>query len=307
LERNVSRNGFDQAAGADQLARRATTQLGADAASARCGRHTYLDQIGQPDSHLFDGGNGQRLARVASDVDGPPGSSALIGPAAAAAANGPAYVVNGYGLQIDPNAAGELLVKSQPWWKRTVDLTAAAVGLVLLAPLLATVALWIKLVSPGPVFFRQQRIGVGGRPFTMWKFRTIEVSDAAERHSQHVARLMYSGEPAKKLDHELPIIPFGRVLRRFGIDELPQLFNVLRGEMSLVGPRPDVIPYGNYPLWQRRRFDVLPGITGLWQVSGKNNTTFTEMIELDIQYVVRRGVWLDLAILLRTIPAVLKC
>ena len=94
--------------------------------------------------------------------------------------------------------------------------------------------------------------------------------------------------------------------RRLGIDELPQLFNVLRGEMSLIGPRPDVIPYGNYLPWQRRRFDVLPGITGLWQVNGKNQTTLTTMIQLDIQYVDRRSLWLDLAILPRTIPAVLK-
>lgn len=250
-------------------------------------------------------------------------ASALLGPAAAAAANGPAYMVNGHGLAADSNAMcssrqrarfaggglsarGAPLVKPQPWWKRAVDLIASAIGLVLLAPLLATVAAWIRLVSPGPVIFRQQRIGVGGQPFTLLKFRTIEVSDAAERHSQYVARLMRSGEPAKKLDHELPVIPLGRLLRRFGIDELPQLVNVLRGQMSLVGPRPDVIPFGNYLPWQRRRFEVLPGITGLWQVSGKNHTTFNTMIQLDVQYVHRRSLWLDLAILLRTLPAVLR-
>jgi lipopolysaccharide/colanic/teichoic acid biosynthesis glycosyltransferase len=117
---------------------------------------------------------------------------------------------------------------------------------------------------------------------------------------------MENGKPLEKRDLSSCIIPGGAVLRRFGIDELPQLFNVLRGEMSLVGPRPDVLPLGNYQEWQRRRFDVEPGITGLWQVSGKNLTTFTKMICLDITYVRQRSIGLDVSILLRTIVAVLR-
>ncbi len=295
------------AAGADQFARRVASQLGNDASCVRWSRHTYPDRCPQPELAPADDRREDHLlleetALSASD-DALPGGSAIIGPGAAVAANGPAYAVDDNNRAIQSSVIQDLLVKPQPWWKRTFDVTASALAMAVLAPLLGLVALWIKLASPGPVFFRQQRVGVGGRPFTMWKFRTIEVSDAADRHSEYVAGLMNSATPAKKIDHELPIIPLGGALRRFGIDELPQLLNVLRGEMSLVGPRPDVIPYDHYPLWQRRRFDVLPGITGLWQVSGKNNTTFAQMINLDIQYVVRRSMWLDLAILLRTIPA----
>lgn len=297
------------AAGADQFAQRVATHLGADAASVRWSRHTYPDRHASPETTpAANNGDRRQTSNVpAAEASAQqlPGASAIIGPAAAAAANGPAYAVGEDGLAIDSSAIQDLLVKPQPWWKRALDVTASALAIAVLAPLLAPVALWIKLVSPGPVFFRQQRVGVGGRPFTMWKFRTVEVSDAADRHSQYVAELMTSAAPAKKLDHQLPIIPLGRALRRLGIDELPQLVNVLRGDMSLVGPRPDVIPYAAYPLWQRRRFDVLPGITGLWQVSGKNNTTFIQMINLDIQYVVRRSLWLDVAILLRTIPAMM--
>jgi lipopolysaccharide/colanic/teichoic acid biosynthesis glycosyltransferase len=193
-----------------------------------------------------------------------------------------------------------------PAWKRAVDVFGAGIGLILLLPLLIAVAATIKCVSTGPVFFRQRRIGVAGRPFELWKFRTIESSDAPEVHFAHISQMMRSDGPLTKLDQRLIVIPGGRLLRALGIDELPQLWNVLRGDMSLVGPRPDVIPYQQYEAWQRRRFDVLPGITGLWQVSGKNRTTFTAMMLLDVEYVRRRSLLLDLSILLRTIPTVLK-
>jgi lipopolysaccharide/colanic/teichoic acid biosynthesis glycosyltransferase len=188
-----------------------------------------------------------------------------------------------------------------------MDIVGATAGLALLSPLLLIVAGYIKCVSRGPVFFRQQRYGLAGKPFTLWKFRTIETSQSHEdRQQSHVAELMNNGKPLQKRDLSAGIIPGGAVLRRFGIDELPQLINVLRGEMSLVGPRPDVLPLADYLAWQRRRFDVEPGITGLWQVSGKNLTTFTTMIRLDIAYVRRRSFWLDVNILLRTIGAVLR-
>ena len=140
----------------------------------------------------------------------------------------------------------------------------------------------------------------------IWKFRTLEVQEVADRHESYIAGLMQSNSTLVKRDHELPVIRGGAILRKFGVDELPQLINVLRGEMSLVGPRPDVLPFDQYRKWQRRRFDVLPGITGLWQVSGKNKTTFTRMMKLDIFYIHRRSAWFDLAILLRTIPAVVR-
>jgi lipopolysaccharide/colanic/teichoic acid biosynthesis glycosyltransferase len=188
-----------------------------------------------------------------------------------------------------------------------MDIGGAVVGLLVLSPLLLLVAAFIKCVSRGPVLFRQRRYGLGGRPFTMWKFRTIETNQSHEDQQRcHVADLMENDLPLEKRDLSSCIIVGGGLLRRFGIDELPQLFNVLRGEMSLVGPRPDVLPLGSYPEWQRRRFEVEPGITGLWQVSGKNTTTFATMIRLDIAYVRRRCFWLDVRILLRTIVAVLR-
>jgi lipopolysaccharide/colanic/teichoic acid biosynthesis glycosyltransferase len=186
-----------------------------------------------------------------------------------------------------------------------MDVIGSAVILVLLAPFLLTIGLYVKCVSRGTVLFRQQRFGIGGRPFDVWKFRTIEVSDASAQHRSHVADLIASDRPLEKCDDRLEVIPGGSLLRRLGIDELPQLINVLKGEMSLVGPRPDVVPVDDYIHWQRRRFEVLPGITGLWQVSGKNRTTFTTMMRLDAAYVRRRSFWLDLWILFRTIPAIL--
>jgi lipopolysaccharide/colanic/teichoic acid biosynthesis glycosyltransferase len=193
-----------------------------------------------------------------------------------------------------------------PTWKRAVDIVGAVAGLVLSAPLFLAVALLIKCTSPGPVFFLQRRFGAGGRPFILWKFRTMEINDASSRHRSHVSDLMESNLPLKKRDYELAIIPGCHLIRKLGLDELPQLINVLKGEMSLVGPRPDVVPLRNYQPWQRRRFDVVPGITGLWQVCGKNRTTFATMMRLDILYVRRRSLWLDLIILLRTIPAIVR-
>jgi lipopolysaccharide/colanic/teichoic acid biosynthesis glycosyltransferase len=188
-----------------------------------------------------------------------------------------------------------------------MDIVGAAGGLVVLSPLLAAIAAYIKCVSRGPVFFRQQRFGLAGHPFTMWKFRTIETTQSHEdRQQSYVADLMHNDRPLEKRDVSKCVIPGGALLRRFGLDELPQLFNVIRGEMSLVGPRPDVLPLESYEVWQRRRFDVEPGITGLWQVSGKNLTTFTTMIRLDIAYVRRRSIRLDVSILLRTINAVFR-
>jgi lipopolysaccharide/colanic/teichoic acid biosynthesis glycosyltransferase len=195
--------------------------------------------------------------------------------------------------------------RRQPHWKRTIDVLGASLGIVLVSPLLIATAAMIKLVSRGPIFFRQQRIGALGEPFSMWKFRTMCVSVDASIHQAHVTQQMQANGTMSKLDTEQPLIPFGRSLRQLGIDELPQLFNVLQGNMSLIGPRPDVAPFESYKPWQRRRFDVLPGITGLWQVSGKNETTFEEMMRLDARYVDHRSMWLDMKIVLMTIPTVL--
>jgi lipopolysaccharide/colanic/teichoic acid biosynthesis glycosyltransferase len=167
----------------------------------------------------------------------------------------------------------------------------------------------IKCVSRGPVFFRQERVGHQGRRFICLKFRTMKLNADTEAHRQHLADLMSSNEPMVKLDTkgDARLIAFGPVLRATGLDELPQLINVLRGEMSLVGPRPCLpYEYDRYENRQKRRFNAVPGLTGLWQVSGKNKTTFAEMINLDTFYAENSSVWLDMAIILRTPLALVR-
>jgi lipopolysaccharide/colanic/teichoic acid biosynthesis glycosyltransferase len=178
----------------------------------------------------------------------------------------------------------------------------------LLLPLLLIIAIAIKIASKGPLLFRQERVGLLGKRFILLKFRTMIPGSDTAVHEAHVASLMKSNAPMIKLDAkgDARVAPLGKPLRAAGLDELPQLINVLRGEMSLVGPRP-CLPseYDRLLPWQRERFRTLPGLTGLWQVSGKSQTTFSEMIELDIQYVRTKSLWLDLKIMLKTIPAIM--
>ena len=194
-----------------------------------------------------------------------------------------------------------------PVWKRAIDIVGAVVGLVCLSPLLLLTAIVIKTVSPGPAFLRQKRPGRHGKMFTIWKFRTMRVDADVTAHENHLNNLITGDSPLTKLDakRDPRIFPFGRIIRRCYIDELPQLINVLCGEMSLVGPRP-CMPYEvqEYKLWQTRRFDAVPGMTGLWQVSGKNKTTYKEMIRLDITYARRSSFLLDVRILLKTVPSI---
>jgi lipopolysaccharide/colanic/teichoic acid biosynthesis glycosyltransferase len=193
--------------------------------------------------------------------------------------------------------------------KRVFDIAGAVLGLLVLAPLLLVIAVLVRLQSPGPVLFTQERIGLLGRPFRCYKFRTMRVDSDTAVHHRHIRRLMEEDAPLAKLDDgaDPRLLSFGRLLRRSGLDELPQLWNVLKGDMSLIGPRP-CIPYEYADLrrWQRRRSDAVPGLTGLWQVSGKNRTTFNEMMRLDIRYARRRSLRLDLAILWRTVPAIVR-
>jgi lipopolysaccharide/colanic/teichoic acid biosynthesis glycosyltransferase len=178
----------------------------------------------------------------------------------------------------------------------------------LLLPLGILIALMIKLVSQGPVLFVQARAGFRGETFRCFKFRTMKVNVETEVHQRHLRSLMKSNRPMVKLDGaDKRLIPGGRYLRCLGLDELPQILNVLRGEMSLVGPRP-CLPYEceHYLPRHRWRFATLPGLTGLWQVNGKNRTTFEEMIDWDIRYVETRSLPLDIGIMLRTIPAIAR-
>ena len=196
-----------------------------------------------------------------------------------------------------------------PFWKRVIDVVGSLVAMILLSPVALLVALFIKIASPGPLIFRQERVGYLGRRFTLWKFRTMHVNADTAVHQKHLQELMASGKEMTKLDNgkDHRIIPFGSIFRATGIDELPQLVNVLLGEMSLVGPRP-CLPYeadGFLP-WQMRRFDAVPGLTGLWQVSGKNRTTFREMMALDVRYARKPALPLDVKIFLKTVPAIVR-
>ncbi|MGH7537100.1 MAG: sugar transferase [Gemmatimonadales bacterium] len=201
--------------------------------------------------------------------------------------------------------------------KRAVDLVGAVLGVVVAAPLMVAAAVAIKLDSQGPVFFRQERVGTGGRRFRVLKFRTMVQGASESAHRELVTRMLNgdeettaqrgdAGRPVYKLLQDERVTRVGRLLRRTSLDELPQLLNVLRGEMSLVGPRPP-LPYEieAYAYWQFDRLQVRPGITGLWQVSGRNLLTYRRMCELDIEYVRHWSLWLDLKILLKTIPVVL--
>jgi len=188
--------------------------------------------------------------------------------------------------------------------KRTVDLVASLVGVLALSPVLLAIALLIRLHDGGPVFFRQRRVGLHGRPFDVIKFRSMRPD--AEAHQAELAHLNEVHGRAFKLTNDPRITRIGRFLRRTSLDELPQLINVIRGEMSLVGPRPP-LPHevDGYDLWHRRRLSMKPGITGLWQVRGRRNADFDTWVEADLEYIDRWSLWLDLKILFRTIPAAL--
>lgn len=194
-----------------------------------------------------------------------------------------------------------------PTWKRSLDIIGSVLGLIALMPFFILISFYIKVVSPGPIFFRQKRVGLARKQFDFIKFRTMHHNNSVTRHSHHLRDLINYDKPMIKLDAKDPrIIPGGRVLRKLAVDELPQLLNVLKGEMTLVGPRP-CIPYeaDEYMQWHSHRFAILPGLTGLWQVSGKNNLTFQQMIRLDIKYERNMSLWWDLWIIFRTIPALI--
>lgn len=204
--------------------------------------------------------------------------------------------------------------------KRTMDLAGSSIGLVLLAPILLLIGILIKVSSRGPVLIRQPRLGRLGKTFIFYKFRSMYVNTRHDVHREYVKRFIggeVEGPGGKseesracvyKMKDDARITPIGRFLRKTSLDELPQLLNVLRGEMSLVGPRPP-IPYEIecYDLWHRGRvLEAKPGITGLWQVKGRSRTTFDEMVRLDIKYIREWSCWLDLRILLETPWAVLS-
>ena len=198
--------------------------------------------------------------------------------------------------------------------KRTIDIVGSILALMIFSPLFLIIAILIKLSSKGPIFFRQERVGHFGKKFTFFKFRTMYVNNDQNIHREYINNFMRgeidhnsSGdngrkECAYKLKNDPRVTPIGRFLRKSSLDELPQFINVLRGEMSLVGPRPP-IPYEleNYDIWHIRRIlEIKPGITGIWQILGRSSTTFDDMVRMDIKYIREWSLWLDIKILLKT-------
>jgi exopolysaccharide biosynthesis polyprenyl glycosylphosphotransferase len=189
--------------------------------------------------------------------------------------------------------------------KRLIDLIGAGVAICLTAPVMLCTAAAIRLTSPGPIFFRQERVGLHGRRFTLYKFRTM-VADA-ERYREALQAMNEMDGPVFKMARDPRVTKIGRLLRRSSLDELPQLFNVLRGDMSLVGPRPPIpAEVVQYEPWQRRRLSVRPGITCVWQVNGRNKLSFAQWMAMDLEYIDHWSLWLDLKLMMQTIPAVLK-
>ncbi len=200
-----------------------------------------------------------------------------------------------------------LLVAQVPIWKRAFDIVGSTLALVLLLPIFLIIFIFIKVISPGPVFFKQERTGYLGRPFTIWKFRTMQIGSDTSPHEEQIREEIINDLTLSKVKNDSRVIPFGNFLRQSCLDELPQLINVLKGEMSLVGPRPE-LPYAvqEFERWHCARLDVLPGMTGLWQINGKNSTTFTQMIRYDINYGRQLSFLIDMKILILTIPAIIK-
>ncbi|MGC8826136.1 MAG: sugar transferase [Anaerolineae bacterium] len=201
--------------------------------------------------------------------------------------------------------------------KRLLDVLIAGTALILFAPLMLVIAVAIKLDSPGPAIFVQQRVGRHGRIFNFYKFRSMRVDPDNDRAHRRFAEAYINGEsledlmagdtPIYKPNNGSSVTRVGKFLRATSLDELPQLFNVLKGDMSLVGPRPSIYyEVDLYKEWHRRRLDVLPGITGYAQINGRSSLRFDEIVRLDIEYIEKRSLWLDISILLRTIPVVLS-
>ncbi len=188
--------------------------------------------------------------------------------------------------------------------KRIGDVILAATGVLLLTPIFLLVGLLVKLTSRGPMLFCQTRVGVGGRLFTCYKFRSMCTD--AESKLEQVRHLNEVSGPVFKIKHDPRITPIGRIIRKFSLDELPQLFNVLQGDMSIVGPRPPVpAEVAKYTRYQCKRLAVTPGLTCLWQIGGRSNVSFEHWVELDIAYIETMTFWGDISIILKTIPAVI--
>lgn len=207
-----------------------------------------------------------------------------------------------------PSAERDGLVRGEPYRrlvKRPFDVAASLLGLALLSPAFLAISALVKVDSRGPVFFRQERVGKDGRHFSFYKFRSMVHN--AEELKRRLLHLNEVDGPAFKISDDPRVTRIGRFLRRTSLDELPQLWNVLRGDMSLVGPRPPLpSEVEHYEQWQREKLGVVPGITCLWQISGRSHIGFTEWMRLDIEYIRKQSLGMDMNILARTLPAVVS-
>jgi lipopolysaccharide/colanic/teichoic acid biosynthesis glycosyltransferase len=220
------------------------------------------------------------------------------------------YVTDG--CRAAPKYIEPFFAQALPIGKRITDILVSLFGLIVLSPVLLLIALAIKICYGSPVIFKQQRVGYSGKIFTLWKFRTMKPGEESSSHKKYMSSLINSAldessaKAMTKLDKDLPITGLGRILRATSFDEMPQLINVLCGDMTLIGPRPPTVyEVKEYLPWYCQRFDTVPGMTGLWQVSGKNKLTFLEMIRLDIKYIRELSLWSDIVIFVRTPLAIL--
>jgi lipopolysaccharide/colanic/teichoic acid biosynthesis glycosyltransferase len=212
---------------------------------------------------------------------------------------------NDHGVHIRKSITSATQGRPIPCWKRAIDVAFCLAVLPLFALLALVMAVVMKIASPGPILFRQERIGYLGRRFMCYKFRTMIVGANSKPHQKYCENLIDSNAPMAKLDDKRDprVIPGGWLLRASGMDELPQIINVIKGDMSLVGPRPCVTyEYEKFLPWQQERFSAMPGLTGLWQVSGKNQITYEQMLRMDVRYVQTISWWLDCKIMFLTAP-----
>lgn len=194
--------------------------------------------------------------------------------------------------------------------KRIADIAIASVGIFILSPFLALIALFVKLSSPGPIFFKQARIGKDGKEFKIYKFRSMKALDGEDEERKKMMiefiKNGANGASDTKVINESRVTWIGNIIRKTSLDELPQLFNVIKGDMSLVGPRPCLpYEYDNYDEWQKRRVSVIPGCTGVWQVCGRSQVNYNESVVLDLYYINNMSPWLDIQLIFQTIPVML--
>ncbi len=321
-------------AGAWRFAEQVCTLVSAKSARPLCSVYSYptkwfkgdenadsLTNEAQQNDSLARSVNGTTHNALNSTMNGPT-SSAVLDAAAIGSALGTGagsrmgmenlipYFLDGVASGLDRRPTPvvkpmeSLLVRPMPMWKRALDILGASVGMVLASPIMLIASLMVKMSGPGDIIFTQNRAGLGGKPFKIYKFRTMCMG--AEKQRDELKKISEQDGPAFKIKNDPRVTKLGSLLRKTSIDELPQLLNVLKGDMTLVGPRPlPIVESEQCEGWHRRRLDVTPGLTCIWQIKGRSQVSFSEWVRMDVAYIRRRTLFNDLRILFQTIPAVL--